>query len=617
MGSGLFKPRVHPDLRDVFSKMSFGDKIGFLFIHAFDKRNLWHKMPVPIGLLYLNTRRTLLEKYNLLAVGSSHGAQFDPKEFPYRTGDGKYNDPHNADAGSQYTFFGRNMKPVDQQDELMSPDPFVVATKLLARREYKDTGKQFNILAAAWIQFMVHDWMDHMEDTKQIEITAPKEVANECPLKSFKFYATKEQPTNSDGIKTGYYNVRTAWWDGSAIYGNNEKQAKKIRTDVDGKLVIGDDGLLLHDENGVPLSGDVRNGWVGVSILQALFVKEHNAVCDAIKEEHPNLSDEELYRYAKLVTSAVIAKVHTIDWTVELLKTKTMRAAMRANWYGLLGKKIKDTFGHIGGTALSGLVGLKKPINHGVPYSLTEEFTSVYRMHSLIPSTLKLRDPTGQPAANNSPPYLEDIDIGELVGLKGEDQLSKIGFEKQTLSMGYQACGALELWNYPSFFRDLIPQNLDGTNRSDRIDLAALEVYRDRERSVPRYNEFRRRLFLIPIKSWEDLTSDKDAIEAIRAIYGDDVEKLDLLVGLMAEKKIKGFAISETAFNIFILMASRRLEADRFITSNFNEKTYTKKGMQWVKTTEGLRDVINRHYPEITANWMKSSSAFSVWDADY
>ncbi|CAL5032150.1 unnamed protein product [Urochloa decumbens] len=504
-------------------------------------------MPVPIGLLYLNTRRTLLEKYDLLAVGSSHGALFDLKEFPYRTGDGKYNDPHSAEAGSQYTYFGRNMKPVDQEDELMRPDPFVVATKLLARREYKDTGKQFNILAAAWIQFMVHDWMDHMEDTKLLDWmlfdleSAPKEVANVCPLKSFKFHATKALPTNSDGIKIGYYNVRTAWWDGSAIYGNNEKKAVKLRTYVDGKLVIGDDSLHLHEENGVPLSGDVRNSWVGVSILQALFIKEHNAVCDAIKEEHPNLSDEELYRYAKLVTSAVIAKVHTIDWTVELLKTKTLRAAMRINC----------------------------------------------------------------------------IDIGELVGIKGEEQLSKIGFEKQTLSMGYQACGALELWNYPSFFRDLIPENLDGTNRSDRIDLAALEVYRDRERSVPRYNEFRRRLFLIPIKSWEDLTSDKDAIEAIREIYGDDVEKLDLLVGLMAEKKIKGFAISETAFNIFILMASRRLEADRFFTSNFNEKTYTKKGMQWVKTTEGLRDVINRHYPEITAKWMKSSSAFSMWDADY
>jgi alpha-dioxygenase len=47
--------------------------------------------------------------------------------------------------------------------------------------------------------------------------------------------------------------------------------------------VIGDDGLLLHEENGIALSGDVRNSWAGVSILQALFVKEHNAICDALK----------------------------------------------------------------------------------------------------------------------------------------------------------------------------------------------------------------------------------------------------------------------------------------------------------------------------------------------
>ena len=60
---------------------------------------------------------------------------------------------------------------------------------------------------------------------------------------------------------------------------------------------------------------------------------------------------------------------------------------------------------------------------------------------------------------------------------------------------------------------------------------------------------------------------------------------------------------------------NRRLEADRFFTSYFNEKTYTKKGMRWVNTTEGLRDVIHRHYPEITDKWMKSASAFSVWDS--
>lgn len=45
----------------------------------------------------------------------------------------------------------------------------VVATKLLARRKLIDTGKQFNMIAASWIQFMIHDWIDHLEDTKQVQ----------------------------------------------------------------------------------------------------------------------------------------------------------------------------------------------------------------------------------------------------------------------------------------------------------------------------------------------------------------------------------------------------------------------------------------------------------------
>lgn len=82
-------------------------------------------------------------------------------------------------------------------------------------------------------------------------------------------------------------------------------------------------------------------------------------------------------------------------------------------------------------------------------------------------------------------------------------------------------------------------------------------VFRDRERKVARYNDFRRALLLIPISKWDDLTDDKEALDILKEVYGDDVEELDLLVGLMAEKKIKGFAISETAFIIFLLMASR------------------------------------------------------------
>ncbi|CAL1357966.1 unnamed protein product [Linum trigynum] len=615
---------IHQDFHGVVAKMSVLDAFCFLIVHSVDKKNLWHKLPVILGLAYLAIRRHLHQVHNLLNVGGQlPGDGFDPADYPYRTEDGRYNDPFNGVAGGQNTFFGRNMMP-SAEDKVITPHPAVVATKLLARRsgeKYKDTGKQFNMVAASWIQFMIHDWVDHLEDTKQIELSAPKEIAGQCPLSSFKFYATKELPTGSKDINTGTLNRRTSWWDASVIYGSDAESGQKVRELTDGKLKIGEDGLLQHDEEGLAISGDIRGTWIGTTTLQALFIKEHNAVCDMLKKEYPDLGDEELYRRARVVTSAVIAKIHTIDWTVELLKTDTLLAAMRLNWYGLLGKWFKDTFGHIGNDILGGIVGMKKSENHGVPYSLTEEFVSVYRLHPLLPDEFLIRDISSSTdeeesaASKESLPVAEKLPMSELIGSKGDKALSEIGFTKQMVSMGHQACGALELWNYPNWLREVVPQDPDGRDRPDLVDLPALEVFRDRERKVARYNDFRRRMLMIPISKWGDLTDDQEAIQVLTEVYGDRIEELDLLVGLMAERKIKGFAISETAFFIFLIMATRRLEADRFFTSHYDEETYTKKGLEWVDTTESLRQVIDRHYPEMTKKWMNSASAFSVWDA--
>ena len=67
------------------------------------------------------------------------------------------------------------------------------------------------------------------------------------------------------------------------LYGSSKGVGDKVRTNVDGKLSIGEDGLLLHDDQGRAISGDIKNSWAGVSTLQALFVLEHNAICDALK----------------------------------------------------------------------------------------------------------------------------------------------------------------------------------------------------------------------------------------------------------------------------------------------------------------------------------------------
>ena len=80
-----------------------------------DKFEIWHRVPVFMGLAYLGIRRHLHQRYNLLHVESgrttSRGEKYDTEEFSYRTADGKCNHPSNDVIGSQGTFFGRNMPP--------------------------------------------------------------------------------------------------------------------------------------------------------------------------------------------------------------------------------------------------------------------------------------------------------------------------------------------------------------------------------------------------------------------------------------------------------------------------------------------------------------------------
>ena len=74
---------------------------------------------------------------------------------------------------------------------------------------------------------------------------------------------------------------------------------------------------------------------------------------------------------------------------------------------------------------------------------------------------------------------------------------------------------------------------------------------------------------------------------------------------------MKGFAISETSFIIFLLTATRRLEADPFLHELFDEEHYTDFGLEYIENTEGLVDVLKRHYPTIAAPFVeRKQSAF-------
>ena len=84
------------------------------------------------------------------------------------------------------------------------------------------------------------------------------------------------------------------------------------------------------------------------------------------------------------------------------------------------------------------------------------------------------------------------------------------------------------------------------------------------------------------------------------------------MVGMYAETPPRGFGFSDTAFRIFVLMATRRLKSDRFFTTDYTPEVYTPAGMQWLNDNTMIT-VLLRHYPELTPTLRGVRNAFAPW----
>ena len=279
-----------------------------------------------------------------------------------------------------------------------------------------------------------------------------------------------------------------------------------------------------------------------------------------------------------------------------------MRYAMRANWWGLLGESFARGYGRVSPSDLmNGILGAV-PDHHAAPYAMTEEFNAVYRMHSLMPDNYEFRR------------HGDDASIAtkDLIGVAGENThkiYQDVSLVDALYSLGTARPGLLTLHNFPETLRNLPKQ--PPSNR--RVDLATIDILRDRERGVPRYCAFRRHLRMTVPKSFYELAGgDRQVADELQEIY-DRVEDVDLLIGCAAEKWPKGFGFSDTAFRIFILMASRRLKSDRFFTTDYTPEVYTPVGLRWI-ADNGMISVLLRHFPELAESLVGVKNAFSPWN---
>jgi len=517
-------------------------------------------------------------------------------------------------------------------------------------------------------------------------------------------------------------NMVTAWWDGSQIYGFDETSRRRVKRDPLDRakllMVPGDDGtasgrrfgylpvMAADDPKNLVWSGQESVGFpdnltAGLSFLHNVFAREHNVFVDTFRAQskgddsglrdpaHPDrrinygdVSDDDLFEVARLVVAAEIAKIHTIEWTTQLLYDEPLYLGMNANWSGLFDEDslaskataqvIENTFDKsddpttttqwysvfAGGSGIVGLgshhykdgaifahydpqktdrwnvaneADVMRGVNHfGSPFNFPEEFVTVYRLHPLVPDLIELRRLDRDPNA-----IVAKVPVVRTFRAEATAAIRQNGLPNWGLSLGRQRLGLLTLQNMPAFLQNLPLRGRLAKSRTDRIDVTALDLIRDRAHGLPRFNEFRRQYGLQQLASFDDfvdvrlqdhaandpgaraeLDRERALVGTLREIYGqhtcdatkiitraqrdgdrpindclghpdgtvvDNVEDVDVVVGMLAEfPRPHGFAISETQFQVFILNASRRLFSDRFFTSSFRPEFYSNLGFRWV-----------------------------------
>jgi len=366
-------------------------------------------------------------------------------------------------VGAAGVAFGRNAAPEfidpDAPNKVMTPNPDLVSKEFFTRDEFKPV-PFLNMLAAVWIQFMNHDWLTHGRNSED----------NPYEVQGIDGHVRRVERTKALTVEPQHYkqgfdkiseNDTTHWWDASQIYGSNRTDQEALRKMRDGKMktvVVNGHEILPEvkaeqfdiarnkQNRGLEATGFRDNWWIGLSLLHTLFVKEHNAIAAMLKSEYARYDkksekwawrrwrgdkiqfldekqlDEQIFQTARLINAAVLAKIHTVEWTPAILPNDKLKKAMYRNWYGLANPQTWSKFlkhipgfnktdwfsGHSENLVISGIVGGKRN-DAGVPFSITEEFTSVYRLHPLLPEQLEFKTLAKGGSPVKSVPFVETI----------------------------------------------------------------------------------------------------------------------------------------------------------------------------------------------------------------
>ncbi len=521
-------------------------------------------------------------------------------------------DDGRPDMAAALTRMGKNRPPllVRPDPELIRPSAYDIGKNLLWRRINPETGEPIeiyaqtmNIWGATHINKQIHGFGGLTMRYKLCH--NPHRIARDpkegWPDNVALIDRTAKDPTRiTDDGRPTMINERVTAWLMAETYGTNEKELKRLRSFMGGKMKLGADGLLPEDPNrpGADLTGFNNNYHPFLSLLHWLAVKEHNAIAERTARFHPDWDDERLFQRARRINIKLNAIHHTPFWTGDLLQHPVLGAAMDADWWGLLGQEKKMYLMRLAhrhpwvaklitplrhNFVIWGMAGGKWN-HHDGPHQVEQEFRLAYRvLHGMWLDFYEFYE-----ASTNR--FLGRFPFLDIIHEHTRDVVKLVGYENIAWTMVSQPCGAPTLHNFP-----LALTKFHNFQDGALTNLPERDILREQTDGTGTWNDVRVTLGQHRLENFMQ-ASGGDAVIAseLEVMFKGNIENLEPNVGMLAEFKPPGSALSATQFIQFEKSAPRRLTNNRHFTEGHNYDE-DEEGMDWVEHSGPPQLMMARH----------------------
>jgi prostaglandin-endoperoxide synthase 2 len=286
---------------------------------------------------------------------------------------------------------------------------------------------------------------------------------------------------------------------------------------------------------------DTTNSQVGFTLLNTLFLREHNRVAGALADAYPGWDDERLFQTARNIMIVLLIKI-VIEEYINHITPYFFR--LQADPVPFLNERWIR------------------------PNWMAIEFNLLYRWHGLIPPLLH-----GEPVWKTifNPAFVVERGVAALIDDASHTRANRVGVF-----------------------------NTDPALRA--VELASIREAR--AVGLAPYNDYRALASFPRVTDFDQVTGDDRTQAALRDLYGH-VDRIEFFPGLFAEDARPNSVLPSLIGRMVGVDAfSQALTNPLLAPRVFNEQTFSPLGMEIIGSTRRLSDIVHRNVPESPGSYL-------------